>query len=201
MSETTTDSTITELLRGVERGDPGAINALFPLIYDELNALAHAQRKAWRGDFTLSTTALVHEAYLKIADQEQLRATTRAHFFGIAARAMRHILCNYARHRGRKKRGGDFVHVPLEPGHDVALELQVSDDQAETLASLDDALRRLERVAERQARVVECRFFGGMSVEDTAAALGLSDRTVKRDWMFARAWLMRELNRSSGDAE
>lgn len=201
MTQTTADRTITELLRAVERGEPGAINALFPLVYDELNALARQQRRVWHGDFTLNTTALVHEAYLKVADQKQLHAGSRAHFFALAAKAMRHILCNYARHRGRKKRGGGVALVPLEPGHDFAGEVHFTDDQAEALAALDAALRGLERVADRQARVVECRFFGGMSVDDTAAALGLSARTVKRDWMFARAWLLREMQLSLGNAE
>ena len=199
MTHTTADTTITGLLRAVERGEPGAINALFPLVYEELNALAHQQRRVWHGDFTLNTTALVHEAYLKVADQKQLHASSRAHFFALAAKAMRHILCNYARHRGRKKRGGDVALVPLEPGHEFAGELHFTNEQAEALTALDAALRGLERVAERQARVVECRFFGGMSVDDTAAALGLSARTVKRDWTFARAWLLREMQLSLGN--
>jgi len=105
---------------------------------------------------------------------------------------MRHILCNYARDRRTKKRGGNVQHVTLDPGQDVASGLELSDEQTDELTALDEALKRFERIAERQARIVECRFFGGMSVEDTATALGISTRTVKRDWNFARAWLRRE---------
>ena len=124
--------------------------------------------------------------------QKRLPAESRAHFFAVAAKAMRHILCNHARDRTRKKRGGGAVHLRLEPGHEVGA-LQLSDEQTDMLTALDESLQGLERVAERQARVVECRFFGGMSIEDTAAALGISPRTVKRDWTFARAWLRRDL--------
>jgi RNA polymerase sigma factor (TIGR02999 family) len=186
---------ITGLLQAVERGDRDALNALFPLIYDELSALAHQQRRMWHGDLTLNTTALVHEVYLKVVDQKRLPTESRAHFFGVAAKAMRHILCNYARDRSRQKRGGGAPHVPLEFASDLAAQLQFSEDQSDTLAALDASLQELERIAERQARVVECRFFGGMSVEDTATALGISPRTVKRDWTFARAWLRREMQR------
>ena len=190
---TSPHATITDLLRAVEEGDRGAFDALFPLVYDELRFLAHRQRGTWRADLTLDTTALVHEAYLKVVDQQRLPAESRAHFFGVAAKAMRHILCNYARDRSRKKRGGGVAHLRLEPGRDIAAQLELSDEQADTLSALDEALQALERVAERQARVVECRFFGGMSIEDTAAVLGVSPRTVKRDWTFARAWLRREM--------
>ena len=186
---------ITGLLQAVERGDRDALNALFPLIYDELSALAHQQRRMWHGDLTLNTTALVHEVYLKVVDQKRLPAESRAHFFGVAAKAMRHILCNYARDRSRQKRGGGAPHVLLEFASDLAAQLDFSEDQSDTLAALDESLQELERIAERQARVVECRFFGGMSVEDTATALGISPRTVKRDWTFARAWLRREMQR------
>ena len=192
MTETSADS-ITGLLKAVEQGDRAALDMLLPLVYDQLNILAHQQRRTWRGDLTLNTTALVHEAYLKVVDQKRLPAESRAHFFAVAAKAMRHILCNYARDRNRKKRGGGAPHLRLEPGHEVAAHLNLSDEQTDMLTALDESLQGLERVAERQARVVECRFFGGMSVEDTAAALGISPRTVKRDWTFARAWLRRDL--------
>jgi RNA polymerase sigma factor (TIGR02999 family) len=184
---------VTALLEAVQGGDRDALAALFPLIYDELSLLAHRQRQAWHGDLTLNTTAVVHEVYLKLVHQKRLPAESRAHFFAVAATAMRHILCNYARDRRAQKRGGDAPHVTLEPGLDVASQLDLSDEQTDELTALDEALHRLEEIADRQARIVECRFFGGMSVEDTASALGISPRTVKRDWNFARAWLRREM--------
>ena len=193
MTETSAHDRISELLRSVEQGDRQALDALFPLVYDELSILARRQRRSWHGDLTLNTTALVHEVYLKVADQKRLPAQSRSHFFGVAAKAMRHILCNYARDRNRKKRGGGVTHVPLEPGQDLAAQVDLSDDQTDTLVALDESLQELERIGERQARVVECRFFGGLSVEDTATVLGVSPRTVKRDWTFARAWLRREM--------
>ena len=188
---------ISGLLHALAGGDRGALDALFPLVYDELSRLAHRQRQQWDGDLTLNTTALVHEAYLKLAGRQRLPSESRAHFLAVAAKAMRHILCNYARDRRRLKRGGGLPHVALEPAGDLApADLHLSGDQTERLAALDEALSRLEQVAPRQSRVVECRFFGGMSVEDTAVALGVSPRSVKRDWSFARAWLRRDMQRS-----
>jgi RNA polymerase sigma factor (TIGR02999 family) len=193
MSNTSAVTTNTELLQAVDRGDAAALTALFALVYDELSVLARQQRRRWHGNITLDTTALVHEVYLKMAGQNQPASKSPAHFFAVAAKAMRHILCNYARDRSRKKRGGRVQHVRLELGQELAGQLQLSDDQTERLTALDEALRALERIAERQAQVVECRFFGGMSLEDTATALGTSPRTVQRDWIFARAWLKREM--------
>jgi len=189
---------ITGLLQAVERGDRNALDGLFPLVYEELSRLAHHQRRAWHGDLTLNTTALVHEAYLKLVDQKRLPAESRTHFFAVAAKAMRHILCNYARDRHRQKRGGDARHVSLGPAHDIAAQIAITDEHADTPDALDVALKRLEQGSERQARVVECRFFGGLSVEDTATALGISPRTAKRDWTFARAWLRREMQLEAG---
>jgi RNA polymerase sigma factor (TIGR02999 family) len=193
MIETAPHATITGLLDAVGGGDREALNALFPLVYDELRSLARQQRRRWHGDITLDTTALVHEAYLKVAAQKQPPPNSRAHFFAVAAKAMRHILCNYARDRRRMKRGGGVQHVRLESGDELADQLHLSEDQTDKLAALDEALEALERIAGRQARVVECRFFGGMTLEDTASALDVSPRTVKRDWTFARAWLRREM--------
>jgi len=193
MSEKTAHETIGELVRAVERGDRAALDALFPLVYDELTILARQQRRAWHGDLTLNTTALVHEAYLKVVGQRRIPSDSRAHFFGVAAKAMRHILSNHARDRRRQKRGAAATHLPLTPGLDVASQVQLSDDQTDMLAALDEALQELERIAPRQARVVECRFFGGMSIEDTATVVGISPRTVKRDWTFAQAWLRRDM--------
>ena len=176
----------------MRRGDSAALHALFPLLYDELRAVAHKQRRAWQGDLTLGTTALVNEAYLKLANQKRLGPESRAHFLGIAARAMRHILCNYAKGKSRQKRGGDVQHVTFDTDDAVAA-LALSDDQTDWLDALDDALRKLEQVDKRQSQIVECRFFGGMSIEDTAVALETSPATVKRHWAMARAWLHREM--------
>ncbi len=192
MTDASAPADLTGLLHAVARGDREALNALLPLVYDELSLLAHRQRRKWHGDLTLTTTALVHEAYLKLAGQKRLSTENRAHFFAVAATAMRHILCNYARDRQRQKRGGGVRPLALDPGH-LGVELDLSAEQVDTLADLDDALRRFEQAAPRQSRVVECRFFGGMSVEDTAATLGMSARSVKRDWSFARAWLRRQM--------
>jgi RNA polymerase sigma factor (TIGR02999 family) len=193
MSEASALRTTSEVLQAVERGDAAALTALFSLVYGELSVLARQQRRRWHGDITLDTTALVHEVYLKMAGQDHPASKSRAHFFAVAAKAMRHVLCNYARGRRRQKRGGGVQHVRLEPGEELADQLQLTDDQTERLATLDEALRALQGLAERQAQVVECRFFGGMSLEDTGMALGISPRTVQRDWIFARAWLRREM--------
>jgi RNA polymerase sigma factor (TIGR02999 family) len=189
------DEAITDLLIAAERGDSAALESLFPLVYDSLRTLARRQRRAWQGNLTLNTTALVHEAYLKLVNQERIAATSRTHFFAVAATAMRHILCNYARDRRRLKRGGDADHVSLDDAADVAPDLRsvVSDEDADALSALDDALRRLALADPRQARIVECRFFAGLGIEETAQALGISPATVKRDWTFARAWLYREI--------
>ena len=185
--------TITQLLQAAQQGDRNALEALFPLVYQELHALAAAQRRRWHGDLTLNATSLVHEAYIKLVDQTGLVPGSRAHFFGIAAKAMRHILCNYARDKQRLKRGGGAQHVSITDALN-AVPTNAWEEHADQLAALDDALQRLAQVSERQSRIVECRFFGGMSIEETAAALDLSPATVKRDWTMARAWLYREMH-------
>jgi eukaryotic-like serine/threonine-protein kinase len=191
-----TQATITRLLSNLEHGSRDALDALLPLIYDELRSLAHWQRLRWRGAHTLGTTALLHEAYLKLVNQRRIAVKDRAHFFALASRAMRHILCNYARDRHAKKRGGAFDLVELDSSVDVASGDPTSrDGAAERLLALDAALARLEEVHPRRSRVVECRFFGGMTVENTAAALGIAPRTVKRDWAAAQDWLRREIIR------
>lgn len=192
-NETATKESVTGLLLAAERGDHAALEALFPLVYKELRGLARRQRVAWHGNPTLNTTALVHEAYLKLVDQDRLGATSRAHFFAIASTAMRHILCNYARDRSRKRRGGEIQHVSLGEMDVAEAQPVFSDEAADTLAALADALDRLEQIDKRQSKVVACRFFAGLSVEDTAAALDISPATVKRDWTLARAWLYREM--------
>lgn len=191
--ETATQGRVTALLLAAEGGDRAALQQCFPLVYDELRVLARRQRGAWHGNLTLNTTALVHEAYLKLVDQGRIGATSRGHFFAIAAMAMRHILCNYARDQNRKKRGGDAHRVSLDDADGAVYQSEFPEESAEILAALGDALQWLEHIDKRQSQVVECRFFAGMTVEETATALDISPATVKRDWMLARARLYREI--------
>jgi len=179
---------ITRLLQAVNDGQKDAMEQLAPLVYDELRWLAHRQMQREHGPRTLSTTGLVHEAYLKLAEGEELPAENRRHFFGAAAHAMRQIMVSEARRRGAGKRGGDVVRLTLD-----AATLSIDELSTEILA-LDQALDRLKEVDDRLAQVVECRFFGGLTVDETSIAVSASTRTVKRDWRLARAWLYRELN-------
>ncbi|MEO5903629.1 MAG: ECF-type sigma factor [Gemmatimonadaceae bacterium] len=190
----TDPGTVTRLLADLERGDRAALEALFPVVYDELRQIARRHRRNWNGDSTLGTTALVHEVYLKIAGHDQVGARTRVHFLRLASRAMRQILSNYARDRRATKRGAANPHVPIDLLGDSALPLHLTDEQSDLMANLSEALERLEIVDQRLSEVVECRFFGGLTIEDTAAALGVSEATVKRDWSLARAWLFRDLS-------
>ncbi len=191
--ESATPDDITELLLAAENGDRSALEACFPLVYEELRAIARRQRRAWHGNTTLNTTALLHEAYLKVVDQGRVGARSRAHFLAIASTAMRHILCNYARDRTRQKRGGGIEEVSLKDVEDAAEQPAFSDEAAEVLAALGEALEQLETLDKRQSQVIECRFFAALSVEDTALALNISPATVKRDWAFARAWLVKQM--------
>lgn len=188
-----TQSTVTGLLAACESGDRGALDELFSLVYEEMQSLARRQRRRWVGDHTLDTTALVHETYLKLVGRERLDVEGRAHFFALAAKAMRHILCDYARDQGARKRGGGLERVTLGDAPGVSEPAASSRAPSDALLALDEAMRRLERTRPRQSRVVECRFFGGLTVEETATALGISPRTVKRDWAVAQAWLHREM--------
>jgi len=184
-------------------GDSTSWDRLVPLVYTELRAMAHRQLQHERDSHTLNTTALVHEAFLKLANQPGIQFQNKAHFFAIAARVMRQVLIDYARyHRAAKREGGSAsleldALVPLDSGAErsaaAADDSLVADDRAELLVALDDALTRLSAVDERLVRVVECRFFGGLSEQETAAALGVTPRTVRRDWVKARAWLHRAL--------
>jgi RNA polymerase sigma factor (TIGR02999 family) len=178
---------LTTVLRAVRNGDPRAADELFERVYGELHQIAGGQRRRWGGNETLNTTALVHEAYVKLVNQDVAAWNDRAHFFAVAAKAMRHILINYAERQVAAKRGGGAVHVPLS---DADL---VSPEAAEDLLALDEALTALTAVHERSSRVVECRFFGGFDIQETAHTLGISPATVSRDWAFASAWLRREL--------
>lgn len=182
---------LTRLLRDAAKGDRRAFDHVFSLVYAELLRIARSQRGRWDGDRTLNTTALVHEAYLRLVGWDGADWKDRRHFFAVAARAMRQVLVNHAERRRALKRGGDRTAVPLAA---VAERLSsVSDDAADEVLALNGALERLEEVAPRQCRVVECRFFAGLSIEETAEAVGISPATVKRDWSLASAWLYREL--------
>jgi RNA polymerase sigma factor (TIGR02999 family) len=184
---------VARLLDELEGGDQAALDELFPLVYDELRTLAHYHRRRWRGDETLETTALVHEAYLKLVGQSRIRAESRAHFLAVAARAMRHILSNYARDQRTEKRGGAARKLSFDELKLTPAQVGFSPEQADELVALNEALGALEQVSPRRSQVVECRFYGGMTIEDTAAALGISPRTVKRDWAVAQAWLLRRM--------
>ena len=181
---------VTRLLAEASRGDRDAADRLVPILYDELRRMAHGRMRGERAGHTLDTTALVHEAYLELAGLERMEWRSRAHFLAVAAIAMRRVLVDYAVRRNARKRDGGRQAVPLDEVADVML---VSDERADELLALDDAMRRLAAVSERQCRVVECRYFAGMSIEESAEALRISPATVKREWTVARAWLHREL--------
>jgi len=179
---------ITQLLIEVEGGDPRAVDVLFPLVYGELRAMARGQLRGEREGHTLNATALVHEAYTKLVRQSQANWQNRAHFLAVAAQAMRRILINYANGRLAAKRGGGQPAVTLNE------ELFSEQHRTEQLVALDSALARLQELNERQARIVELRFFGGLTEKEIAEVLKISVPTVKRDWRVARAWLARELD-------
>lgn len=180
---------ITDLLIAASGGDRQAMDRLIPLVYDELRRIAHRELAGERANHTLNTTSLVHEAYLRLADLDRIEWQGRAHFFALSSRLMRQILVNHAVSKRAQKRGGvSKTRVPLEE------VIQLPDTHAEELIALNAAMERLEEHSERSTRVVECRFFGGMNIEETAAALQVSPATVKRDWEVARAWLNRELS-------
>ncbi len=184
---------VAKLLSEVRAGRREALEQLFPMVYDELRELAHRNRRGWEGDLTLNTTALVHEAYLKLVDQRQASWETEAHFLATAAKAIRHILSNYARDRRAQKRGGGWQRVSLS-GEEIDGGLgEPVGPWEDRVVALDDSLQRLTGLSERQGRIVECRFYAGMTVEQTALALGLSTATVTRGWTMAQAWLRQDL--------
>jgi RNA polymerase sigma factor (TIGR02999 family) len=188
---------VTRLLEEIRAGDRSAFDELFPLLYEELHQAAERQRRRWEGDETLNTTALVHETYLRLVDQSGPQWECRAHFLAVASRAMRQILINYAKRKTAAKRGGRTRPVPF---HEIETALKEAEDPSaardEALVALDESLRRLEAVDTRQCRIVECRFFGGMTIPDTAEALGISPVTVKRSWATAQAWLYRDIKQA-----
>lgn len=188
------DSDVTSLLVAWSAGDEAALARLVPQVYAELRRLAHHYMRAERPGRTLQTTALVNEAYLRLVDTRRIRWESRAHFLGVAAQAMRRILVDAARARGASKRGGADLHVPFDealvpaPGRDASL------------VALDEALTALARLDDRKSRVVELRYFGGLTVAETASVLRVSPETVHRDWHVAKAWLLRALSAAGGAA-
>jgi len=183
----TSDADITALLVDWNNGDKSAIDRLLPLVERELHRLAHSYMRREDPDHTLQTTALINETYLRLIDQRKVRWQNRAHFFGIAAQIMRRILLNYARDQNRMKRGGRTIHVSLSE----AMVMPAEKDRE--LIALNDALTRLEAIDERKSKVVELRYFGGLTVPEVAEVLKVSEITVMRDWAFAKAWLSREM--------
>lgn len=184
---------VTELLIRWRDGDRQALEELVPRVYGEMRQIARSRLRHERGGHTLDTTALVNEAYLRLVRVDRIEWQSRAHFLAIAAEAMRNILVSYARSRNSAKRGGGAEHLPLSIAADLPAEL--SSQEAERILGLDAALDHLAQLNPRHARIVECRFFGGMTIEETAAVLGISTATAKRDWVVLRGWLQRELER------
>lgn len=184
---TSSPGAVTELLRAWSDGDEGALERLMPLVEAELRRLARGYMGRERRGHTLQTTALVNEAFLRLTDAQRVRWQDRAHFLGISARLMRRVLVDYARARGYRKRGGGVQRVTLHEG------LVMSPDPALDVVALDRALEALEKVDVRKSRIIELRFFGGLSVAETADVLHVSPDTVKRDWRLAKLWLLREL--------
>jgi RNA polymerase sigma factor (TIGR02999 family) len=185
---------VTKLLVLWSKGDQAALEALVPLVYEELRRVARYYLRQEKQNHTLSSTALVHEAYLKLVNQKDVNWQNRAHFFGVAAQMMRRILVDHARRRAYAKRGGGAMTLALDEAIGTPKRREVD------LVALDDALDSLAKLDERQSRMVELRFFGGLSIEETSEVLGVSAPTVKREWASARAWLYREISGGSLDA-
>lgn len=182
------ETSVTSCLAKWRAGEAGALDSLLPLVYGELRAVAGAQLRGEQTGHTLGATALVHEAYVRLAEREQLDAKDRGHFFAIAARSMRQVLVDHARSRQRDKRGSGSTHLPLD-----LVENLVGERAADELLALDEALDRLALASPRAAAVVERRFFAGLSLEETALSLETSVKTIQRDWIQARAWLRKEI--------
>ena len=182
---------VTELLAEWSHGDNAALAELTPLVYEELRRLAHHFMEGQRPDHTLQTTALVDEAYLRLADQTKPSWQNRAHFFAVAARAMRQILVNYAKSNRAQKRGGGALKVELD---EVAI---ISPEESKEIVDLHEALERLATLDSRKAQVVELKYFGGLNYDEMAEVLKISPVTVRRDWRFAKAWLYKELHNAS----
>ena len=184
---------VTQLLAAWRGGDPQALDKLMPLVYDELRRIASRYMKREHPGHTLQTTALVNEAYLRMVGQQNVDWQNRAHFFGVAASVMRHLLVDRARANGRVRRGGNPQQVTLD---EAAV---VSEQKGEELLALDEALTKLNEIDERKVKIVELRYFSGLSAVETAEVLGVSEITVKREWLKAKAWLYRELSLGTAD--
>ena len=184
---------VTVLLNRLSDGDSGALTELMPLIYEELWRLASSYLRRERRDHTLQTTALVHEAYLRLVDQKDAHWKSRGHFFAVAAQMMRRILVDHARRHKAAKRGGPLPRISLDKA------LAVSEEQSENLLLLDSLLNRLAQLDPQEARIVDLRFFAGLSVDETAQVMEISPTTVKREWCVAKKWLSRELRRAGAD--
>lgn len=181
---------VTRLLTELNQGDKNAYERLFPLVYSELRSRAKQQRYTWYNQHTLNTTALINETYLKLVENNQADWQCRSHFLTYAAQAMRHILIDHARNKNAIKRGSGETHLDID---DVLNELHLEQRHIDDLLSLDEALNKLANINQRESQIVECRIFAGMDLQETSAALGISKTTVKRDWMLAKAWLVREM--------
>jgi RNA polymerase sigma factor (TIGR02999 family) len=184
-------SDVTQLLNRLSSGDQNALSELIPVVYDELHRLAafHLQRE--RPEHTLQTTALVHEAYVRLVDQKEVQWKNRGHFFAVATQAMRRVLVDYARRHQALKRGSSLPKISLDEA------IAISNEDMHHVLLLDELLTRLSTIDPAESRIVELRFFGGLTVEETAEAMGISPATVKREWSVARAWLLREINERS----
>lgn len=194
----TDPETVQALLTRVREGDDKALDQLIPLVYDELQGLARGQRRRWMGSVSVETMSLLHRAYIRLAGGDTPQWGDRAHFMAAAATAMRRILIDHARRRGAKKRGGGLTRIDFDELENLIVsETPDLDARDEMLILLDACLTRLAESDPRQAQIVECRFFAGMTVPETAEALGVSPATVKRDWTLARAWLYAEMRGSS----
>ncbi len=191
-----TDQTdVTRLLAAWEDGNPAAFDQLVPIVYEDLRRLAHRHLRCERADHTLDTTGLVHECYMSLAGSSGLSFRNRRHFYALAATSMRHILVDYARLRSRKKRGGGRLAVTLDDS------IPSPEERADDLLALDEAMQRLEMRDARLVRLIECRFFAGLTVEETAEVLGVSRRTAERDWTRAKLYLYDELSAAAPESE
>ena len=190
---TPSSSNVTQMLHDWSHGDQEVLDKLVPVVYEELRRQAARYLKRERPGHTLQTTALIHEAYIRLIDQKNVHWQNRAHFYAISAKLMRRILVDHARSRQAAKRGGSDIKLPLEEA------MSAPEGREVDIVALDEALERLAAIDPQQSRVVELKFFSGMSVEETAEVLGVSTRTVKRDWNVAKAWLRREI--SEGEVE